>query len=132
MYNLILNVWFTTWDFVGLDAVVTPLVGLLALGGGIFFLYRYRKNRKHALVCDITDLETQGKTTQKIKDLIRNQRPSSPSSESLQLHFRSTSLSSHALLVFLRRTPRFLKSTISSFISRQMYILMYTAWVHDR
>ncbi len=70
MYNLILNVWFTAWDFVGLDAIVTPLVGLLAVGGGIFFLYRYRKNRNKALTCDISDIESQGKTTARIKDLI--------------------------------------------------------------
>lgn len=42
MYYLILNVWFTTWDFVGLDHIVTPLVGLLALGGGGFFLYEWK------------------------------------------------------------------------------------------
>lgn len=40
MYNLILNVWYKTWDFVALDQIVTPLVGILALGGGGFFLWR--------------------------------------------------------------------------------------------
>lgn len=55
MYNLILNVWYTTWDFVALDAVVTPLVGIIALCGGSFFLWRWWKRRKlSALVCDIT------------------------------------------------------------------------------
>ena len=38
MYYLILNVWFTAWDFVKLDKIVTPLVGLLALGSGIYFI----------------------------------------------------------------------------------------------
>ncbi len=39
MYYLILNVWFTAWDFIGLDRVVTPLVGMVAIGAGAFFLY---------------------------------------------------------------------------------------------
>jgi hypothetical protein len=41
MYYLILNVWFTAWDFISLNKVVTPLVGLLALGSGIYFLYKF-------------------------------------------------------------------------------------------
>src|SRR3989344_1643924 len=41
MYYLILNVWFTAWDFVGLDRIVTPIVGSLAICGGIFFLYEW-------------------------------------------------------------------------------------------
>jgi hypothetical protein len=45
MYYLILNVWFTTFDFIGLDRIVTPIVGLLAIGGGIFFLYEWKTGR---------------------------------------------------------------------------------------
>lgn len=41
LYWLILNVWFTTWNFVALDHIVTPLIGILALCGGIFFLYEW-------------------------------------------------------------------------------------------
>jgi hypothetical protein len=41
LYWLILNVWFTTWNFVTLDRIVTPLIGLLALFGGMFFLYEW-------------------------------------------------------------------------------------------
>ena len=31
MYYLILNVWMTAWDFVGMDRIITPLVGLVAV-----------------------------------------------------------------------------------------------------
>ncbi len=58
MYALILNVWYSAWDFVGLDRIVTPLVGLLAIGGGTYFLYKYYKSRQ-ALVCDVASLHTQ-------------------------------------------------------------------------
>jgi len=68
MYFLILNVWYKTWDFIKLDWLMLPLVGLLSLGGGIYFLYKFRKN-KGQLVCDVTSVEHQRKTTTKIKDI---------------------------------------------------------------
>ena len=68
MYWLILNFWYQTWDFIALDKIITPLVGLLALGGGGYFLFRYFKNRGK-LVCD-TDVKKQFKTEGKIQKLI--------------------------------------------------------------
>ena len=67
MYYLILNVWFTAWDFVGLDYIVTPIIGLVAIGGGVFFLYEGWKSDG---TCKVTDLETRAKTMTKIKNLI--------------------------------------------------------------
>ncbi len=54
MYYLILNVWFTAWDFVGLDRYVTPLVGILAIGGGAFFLYEWYRSDGTCRVTDAT------------------------------------------------------------------------------
>lgn len=54
MYYLVLNVWFTTWDFVGLDHIVTPLVGLLALAGGGFFLYEWKTSDGACKIIDTT------------------------------------------------------------------------------
>jgi cytochrome c biogenesis protein CcdA/glutaredoxin len=54
MYYLVLNVWFTTWDFVGLDHIVTPLVGLLALAGGGFFLYGWKTSDGACKIIDTT------------------------------------------------------------------------------
>ncbi len=68
MYWLILNFWYKTWDFVGLDEIITPAIGLLAVGSGIYFLRRYWKTRGQ-LVCD-TNIDNQSKTESKIKDLI--------------------------------------------------------------
>ncbi|MEA2112958.1 MAG: glutaredoxin [Patescibacteria group bacterium] len=68
MYWLILNFWFKTWDFIGLDEIITPLIGLLAIGAGVYFLYRYWKNRGQ-LVCD-TDVGEQSKIENKIQKLV--------------------------------------------------------------
>ncbi len=70
MYYLILTVWFKTWDFIGLDRIVTPIIGLLAIGGGIFFLYEWRKAGNQ---CQIVDPRKQANIRDKIKLLIQRE-----------------------------------------------------------
>jgi len=64
MYYLILNVWMTTWDFVGLDRFVTPIVGTVALGAGSYFLWLFYKKDSS---CKVGNLESKRKTAEKIK-----------------------------------------------------------------
>ncbi|MBU0577168.1 glutaredoxin [Patescibacteria group bacterium] len=64
MYYLILNVWMTAWDFVGLDEIVTPIVGLVAVGAGSYFLYLFYKEDTS---CKVGSLESKRKTSEKIK-----------------------------------------------------------------
>jgi len=66
MYYLILNVWFTVWDFVSLDRIVTPLVGLLAFGSGVYFVYKFINFKSG---CDVTNLEQKSKISSKVKKL---------------------------------------------------------------
>lgn len=64
MYYLILNAWMTAWDFVGLDAVITPIVGFIAVAAGTFFLYQFYKADT---TCKVGSLESKRKTSEKIK-----------------------------------------------------------------
>ena len=64
MYYLILNVWMTTWDFVGMDRIVTPIVGLIAIGAGGYFLYLFYKKDT---ACKVGSLERKRRTHEKIK-----------------------------------------------------------------
>ncbi len=66
MYYLILNVWFTAWDFIGLDRYVTPLVGTLAIGGGIFFLYEWYQSDG---TCKVINTTERSKIASRIKRL---------------------------------------------------------------
>jgi len=66
MYYLILNVWFTTWDFVGLDRFVTPIVGIVSIGGGLFFLYEWYTSDG---TCKVVNLEGRAKISGRIKKL---------------------------------------------------------------
>ncbi len=70
MYYLILNVWFTTWDFVGLDRVVTPIVGGIAIFGGLFFLYEWYTSLGTEMACRVVDAERRSKIIGKIKAFV--------------------------------------------------------------
>ena len=67
MYYLILMVWFAVWDFVRLDRIVTPLVGFLALGSGLYFIYRFKTFKP---VCNVTSLDEQQKIESKVTKLV--------------------------------------------------------------
>ncbi len=67
MYYMILNAWMTTWDFVGMDRFVTPLVGTVALGAGSYFLYLFYKKDS---TCKVGDHKLKHKTVEKIKGYV--------------------------------------------------------------
>lgn len=67
MYYLILTVWLTLWDFVGLDQFITPLVGLIAIGGGSFFLYEWKTSDG---TCKVTNVNQRAQTSQRIRKLV--------------------------------------------------------------
>lgn len=67
MYYLILNVWMYTWDFVGLDNIITPIVGLVAIGGGVFFLWEWKTSDG---TCKVASVKQRSKTRDRIKRLV--------------------------------------------------------------
>ncbi|HYE34658.1 hypothetical protein [Methylocaldum sp.] len=66
MYFLILNLWFQVWDFVGMDRVITPLVGVVAIGGGLFFLYEWFKSLGTEMACKVVNLEQRSRIVRRI------------------------------------------------------------------
>ena len=124
MYWVILNFWFKTWDFIGLDDVITPLIGLLAVGAGIYFLYRYWKNRGQ-LVCD-TDVKKQSKTESKIRNLIN-----SPMTILTALGIIGVALSVNVIefacsIGIPQAFTKILELNDMSAVTEQLYILLYT------
>ena len=126
MYNLILNVWFTAWDFVALDHIVTPLVGGLAMGGGLFFLYRYVKNRNQPLICDITDLEQQGKTESRIRKLISQPVTLATLASVIVIAFSVNIIEFACSIGIPQAFTKILEINQLSFFEAQWYVLIYT------
>ncbi len=126
MYNLILNVWYKTWDFVALDQVVTPLVGLLAIGGGSFFLYRWYRNRGLALVCDITSLEQQSKTIDRFKQIVSAPLTLTTLAAVLVIAFSVNIIEFACSIGIPQAYTKILELNALNFVERQWYILIYT------
>lgn len=126
MYNLILNVWFTAWDFVGLDAIVTPLIGMLAVGGGVFFLYRYRKNRNTTLTCDISDIDTQANTVNRIKDLVLRPTSIAVVLGVIAIAFSVNIIEFACSIGIPQAYTKILEMNDLNTFARQMYLMVYT------
>jgi thiol-disulfide isomerase/thioredoxin len=68
MYFLILNSWFLAFDFIEADRIVTPIIGLIAIGGGIFFLWEFATFDG---TCKVTNLEKRTHTLTRLQFLSR-------------------------------------------------------------
>lgn len=126
MYNLILNVWYKTWDFIALDQYVTPFVGFLALGGGIFFLHRWNKNKSADLVCDITDIESQSKTIDKFKAIVHQPITVASVLAILVIAFSVNIIEFACSIGIPQAYTKILELNMLSLLERQWYILIYT------
>lgn len=132
MYNLILNVWYKTWDFIALDRYVTPLVGFLALGGGVFFLWRWNKNKNAQLVCDITDLETQSKTVNKFQEIVNRPITIASVLAILMIAFSVNIIEFACSIGIPQAYTKILEMNMLTFAERQWYIIVYTlAYMFD-
>ncbi len=126
MYNLILNVWYQTWDFVALDQYVTPLVGFIALGGGLFFLWRWHKNKRMELVCDISDIETQAKTIDKFKAIVHRPVTIASIGAILLIAFSINIIEFACSIGIPQAYTKILELNALTFLERQWYILLFT------
>lgn len=126
MYNLILNVWYKTWDFVALDEIVTPLVGILALSGGTFFLYRWYRSSATALVCDITDIDSQTKTIGKLKAVINQPLTITTVLAIIVIAFSVNIIEFACSIGIPQAYTKILDLNMLTFVERQWYILVYT------
>ncbi|MAZ30395.1 glutaredoxin [bacterium] len=126
MYNLILNVWYQTWDFIALDEYVTPLVGAVALGGGLFFLYRWWKNRNSALVCDISDIESQAKTTTRFQEIASKPITIASVFAILVIAFSVNIIEFACSIGIPQAYTKILELNLLSFVERQWYIFIFT------
>ncbi len=125
MYFLILNLWSSAWDFIGMQKIVTIIIGLVAIGAGIYFLYKAYKN-KGQLVCDSSSSEHQTKVINKIQDIATNPFTLWTILSILFLAF-SVNIIEFACSAGIPQTfTKILDMNNLSFIQKQFYILIYT------
>ena len=124
MYYMILNVWLYTWDFVGLDKIITPIVGIVGIIGGIFFIRNFLV-KGDELSCEVTDFDKKAKISTKIQDVARK-----PFSIITALAIIGLALSVNviefACSIGIPQTfTKILQMNDLSFITRQFYNFLY-------
>jgi len=69
MYGFILVAWWKLFDFVGYSAILNIIVGVVAIGGGAFFLYEGFFTDG---TCQVTNLEQRKKISGRIADIAKS------------------------------------------------------------
>ena len=126
MYFLILNVWYQTWDFIALDSIVTPLVGVLALGSGSFFVYKYYSSRGKALTCEVASAEHQTKTENRIRELATKPMTIAVALAVVGLAFSVNIIEFACSIGIPQAFTKVLEINSLSFVEYQGYTLLYT------
>ena len=125
MYFLILNIWYQTWDFISLDQFVTPLVGIIAIGGGLYFLYKWHKG-KGELSCNVTSLEHQQKTVAKIKNVVSKPITIITTLAVLGIAFSVNIIEFACSVGIAQSFTKILELNDLAFLLRQWYIFIYS------
>ncbi len=70
-YFLFLTAWLNAFLLIGYLKIVRLLIGLLAIGVGIYFLYdAYKKRKQDVLTCEVSNEETKNKIIQRLENTL--------------------------------------------------------------
>ncbi len=128
MYNLILNVWYTAWDFIALDRIVTPIVGFVALGGGGLFLYKWWKKRKQsALTCDVTGEQEHSNFMKRMEKIAHAPLTWITAFAIIALAFSVNIIEFACSIGIPQAYTKILELNAPDFMLRQFYLAIYTA-----
>ena len=122
MYYAIMSVWITAWNFVGLDRIVTPLVGLIAIGAGCFFLYEYRKYKG---ACKVINFKQKQKIQSKIECLVNSPLTLAGIIGILGLAFSVNIIEFACSIGIPQAFTKILDINNLSWLTRQFYISIY-------
>lgn len=124
MYYMILNVWYKTWDFVKLDYIITPIIGIISFAAGAYFIYEFFTNKDGE--CKVTSNEHKRKTTEKIKKMVNTPMTIAVFFATIGIAFSVNIIEFACSIGIPQAFTKLLEmSTISDFM-KQIYILLYT------
>lgn len=124
MYYLILNVWYKTWDFIQLDAIITPVIGVVSLAAGGYFIYEFFTNKDGE--CKVTSSEHKRKTTEKIKKMVNAPMTVAVFFATIGIAFSVNIIEFACSIGIPQAFTKLLEMSSLSAMMKQLYILMYT------
>jgi cytochrome c biogenesis protein CcdA len=124
MYFLILNVWYKTWDFVTLDHIVTPLIGLLSVGAGGFFLYEFFTNKDGE--CKVTTGDQKKKLAERVRAIANAPMTIGVLVATVGIAFSVNVIEFACSVGIPQAFTKLLEMSDVGFIAKQGYIALYT------
>ncbi len=124
MYYAILNVWYKTWDFVQLDHIVTPIIGVISIGAGIFFLYEFFTNKDGE--CTITSMSQKKKLTEKIRNIVNAPMSIGIFLATIGVAFSVNVIEFACSVGIPQAFTKLLEMSSIGFAGKQFYISLYT------
>ncbi|PIP66161.1 glutaredoxin [Candidatus Peregrinibacteria bacterium CG22_combo_CG10-13_8_21_14_all_44_10] len=124
MYYLILNFWYTTWDFVKLDQIVTPIIGVVSIGAGAFFLWEFFRNKGDE--CKVTTSKHKDRITEKIKKMVNSPLSIGVFFSILGVAFSVNIIEFACSIGIPQAFTKVLELNYVNSLMRQVYILIYT------
>lgn len=74
-YFLFLTAWLNTFLVIGYIVAIRIIIGILAIGVGIYFFRDYLKNRKKdGLTCEVTSTETKSKIISRLEKILQKEK----------------------------------------------------------
>ena len=124
MYYMILNVWYKTWDFVQLDAIVTPIIGVISIGAGGYFIYEFFTNKDNT--CKVTSLGHKQRIKKRIEELVNSPLSIGIFFSTLFLALSVNIVEFACSIGIPQAFTKILDLNELSWIVRQIYVLIYT------
>lgn len=124
MYFMILNVWYKTWDFVKLDTIVTPIIWVISLVAGAYFIYEFFTNKDGE--CKVISWNQKKKTIDRIKEIASRPMTIWVFFLTILIAF-SVNIVEFACSIWIPQAfTKLLEMSSLGFIEKQSYILLYT------
>lgn len=124
MYYMILNVWYKTWDFIKLDNIVTPIIWLISLWAGAYFIYEFFTNKDWE--CKVISGKQKNKTIDKIKYIASKPMTIGVFFVTILIAFSVNIVEFACSIGIPQAFTKILEMSSLWLIEKQFYILLYT------
>lgn len=124
MYFMILNVWYKTWDFVKLDTIVTPIIWVISIAAGAYFIYEFFTNKDGE--CKVISWNQKKKTIDRIKEIASRPMTIGVFFLTILIAFSVNIVEFACSIGIPQAFTKLLEMSSLGFIEKQSYILLYT------
>ncbi len=124
MYFMILNIWYKTWDFIALDNIITPIIWVISVAAGGYFIYEFFTNKDGE--CKVISWNQKKKTIDRIKEIALKPMTIGVFFLTIFIAFSVNIVEFACSIGIPQAFTKLLEMSNLWFFQKQIYILIYT------